>query len=149
MKKEKVKAGAPTKYKPEYNKQVIKLCRLGATDKEMADFFEVSESTINLWKKEHTEFSESIKKGKQEADANVAHSLYRRAIGYHHKDVDIKMYEGSIIKTDLKKHYPPDPTAAIFWLKNRRPKEWRDKQELAVVNGEDQVFKIGGKEIKF
>lgn len=122
-------AGRPTKYLPEYNTQVVKLCLLGATDKDLASFFEVEESTINNWKLEHPEFLESLKEGKEKADATVADRLFKRATGYEHDDVDIKMFEGDIIKTDLIKHYPPDTAAAIFWLKNRRPDLWRDKQE--------------------
>lgn len=122
--------GAPTKYKEEYNEQAYKLCLLGATDKDLADFFEVHVDTINEWKKVYIEFSYSLKRGKQIADATIAESLYHRAKGYEHEDVDIKMYEGNIIETPLIKHYPPDTTAAIFWLKNRQPKEWRDKQDI-------------------
>lgn len=123
--------GRPTKYKEEYNVQVEKLCKLGATDKEIADFFNIVESTLNEWKIEYPEFSESIKKGKIEADANVASSLYHRAIGYHHDDIDIRVVDKEIVETPLVKYYPPDSTAGIFWLKNRRPKEWRDKQEIS------------------
>ena len=122
--------GRPTKYKPEYKEQVYKLCLLGATDADIANFFDISEATLNNWKIEHPDFLESIKNGKVHADATVAESLYKRANGYEHEDVDIKMYEGQIIKTKLIKHYPPDTTAGIFWLKNRRPKDWRDKQEI-------------------
>lgn len=121
-------AGRPTDYKEEYNLQAEKLCKLGATDKELADFFGVTEQTINNWKNEHEQFFESLKKGKELADAEVADKLYKRATGYSHEDVDIKMYEGGIIETPLVKHYPPDTTAAIFWLKNRQPVKWRDKQ---------------------
>lgn len=125
-------AGRPTKYLDEYAEQARKLCLLGATDAELADFFEVNEDTINEWKKVHKEFSESIKRGKGIADAEVASKLYHRALGYEHPDVDIKMYEGQIIETPLVKHYPPDTAAAIFWLKNRNKKEWRDKQEIDI-----------------
>ncbi len=121
--------GRPTKYKQEYDEQAYKLCLLGHTDVELAKFFDVAESTINLWKLEHPSFSESLKNGKEVADANVAASLYNRAMGYKHPDVDIKMFEGNIIETEYTKHYPPDPTSAIFWLKNRQPKKWRDKQD--------------------
>ena len=120
----------PTLYKPEYIDQAYKLCMMGATDDELAFFFEVHRDTISEWKKKHPEFSDTLKKGKNFADAEVAHSLYRKAIGYEHEDVDIKMYEGGIITTRLTKHYPPDTTADIFWLKNRQKKYWRDKQEL-------------------
>jgi hypothetical protein len=121
--------GAPTKFKDEYVDQVYKLCLLGATDAELADFFGVQESTINNWKISQPEFLESIKRGKQSADSNVAQSLYHRATGYEHPDVDIKVIESKIVKTDLVKHYPPDTTAAIFWLKNRQKANWRDKTE--------------------
>lgn len=120
--------GRPTKYKEEYAEQAYKLCLLGHIDDELADFFEVDVSTIHRWKLEHEEFRDSIKKGKEIADGNVVQSLYHRAIGYQAPDIDIKMYEGEIIETPYIKHYPPDATSAIFWLKNRQPKKWRDKQ---------------------
>jgi hypothetical protein len=123
-------AGRPTKYEPEYNFQVEKLAKLGATDKEIADFLDVNEDTIHEWKKVYPEFSESIKKGKLIADSNVAQSLYHRAIGYDHEDTDIRVVDKEIVQTPIIKYYPPDPTAAIFWLKNRRSREWRDKQEV-------------------
>ncbi|WP_099803126.1 terminase, partial [Pasteurella multocida] len=119
-----------TKYKSEYVAQVKKLCLLGATDKDIANFFEVSESTLNNWKNEYPEFLESIKKGKMLADANVAERLYKRALGYEAPDVDIRVIENKIVETPLIKHYPPDPTSAIFWLKNRQPEKWRDKQVI-------------------
>ena len=128
-------AGRPTDYKDEYCEQVEKLCRLGATDKEIADFFDIAESTLNNWKSEHHEFMESLKKGKMIADAEVADKLFKRATGYSHDEVDVKMYEGEIILTPLIKHYPPDTTAAIFWLKNRQRDKWRDKQETELTGG--------------
>lgn len=137
-------AGRPTKYKEEYNEQVEKLGRLGATDKEIANFFNIEESTLNNWKRDHPEFLESIKRGKEYSDANVAQRLYERAMGFEHDSEEIKVValgknEGSeIVRVPIRKIYPPDPTAAIFWLKNRRPKEWRDKQEIS-VQGEIEI----------
>ncbi|AYP69033.1 hypothetical protein [Acinetobacter phage vB_AbaM_IME512] len=128
--------GRPTKYKEEYNEQAYKLCLLGHTDEELAQFFEVDVSTIHRWKHDHPDFCDSIKKGKEIADGNVVASLYHRAIGYQAPDIDIKMYEGEIIETPYIKHYPPDATSAIFWLKNRQPKKWRDKQ---VTEHEGQI----------
>ncbi|MDE4014421.1 hypothetical protein Q7499_00930 [Glaesserella parasuis] len=58
----------------------------------------------------------------------VANSLYKRALGYEAPDIDIRVIENQIVETPLIKHYPPDPTSAIFWLKNRQPDKWRDKQ---------------------
>lgn len=136
-------AGRPTDYREEYNLQVEKLCKLGATDAEIADFFEVGESTINNWKLAHPEFLESIKKGKKIADAEIADSLFQRAKGYSHKAVKIfpsggetEDEQGNKIKGPLIvpyiEHYPPDTVAAIFWLKNRQKDKWRDKQEVDV-----------------
>ena len=121
--------GRPSKYKPEYADQAKKLCMLGMTDKEMADFFGVAESTLNLWKTVHPEFSESLKGGKDLIDAQVAAKLFHRAMGYEHEDVHVSNYQGVITVTPLVKHYPPDTTAAIFWLKNRQPQRWRDKPD--------------------
>lgn len=125
-----------SKYREEYAEQAYKLCLLGATDAELADFFSVCEATINNWKEEHPAFLESIKRGKEIADANVAEKLYKRATGYDCPDLITATFQGQITDTmEVTKHYPPDPTAAIFWLKNRRKKDWRDKQ--AIVNDEN------------
>lgn len=124
--------GRPTKYLESFNKQAYKLCLLGATDKELADFFEVDEATINRWKTEHKGFCKSLKRGKMEADSVVAEKLFKRATGYSHPDTDIRVIDDCIVKTRLIKHYPPDTTAAIFWLKNRQKEEWRDKQHLEI-----------------
>ena len=121
--------GRPSRYKPEYADQATRLCMLGLTDKEMAAFFGVSEQTLNTWKKAHPEFLESLKSGKTLADAGVAAKLFHRACGYEHPEDDIRAINGEIVITPTVKHYPPDTTAAIFWLKNRQPKLWRDKVE--------------------
>lgn len=132
MEEEKKHPGQPTKYKPEYENQVLVLAEKGFTDKDIADVFEVHEDTINNWKKQFPQFFESLKKGKAVADEKVVQSLYQRALGYSHPEVHITNYQGVITKTDVIKHYPPDTTACIFWLKNRDQKNWRDKQELGV-----------------
>lgn len=119
----------PSKFDPAKCVQAEKLCKLGATDKELANFFEVSEQTLNTWKKEHPAFLESLKKGKEMADAEVGERLYQRACGYSHPEVHISNYQGAITKTPITKHYAPDTTACIFWLKNRRPDVWRDRVE--------------------
>jgi len=127
--------GRPSSYKPEYADQARKLCLLGSTDGELADFFEVSEQTINAWKTAHSEFLESIKRGKAQADSDVADRLYQRAMGYEHAEVDIRVIDHQIIKTPITKIYAPDPTAAIFWLKNRQRAKWRDKVDTEVSGG--------------
>lgn len=136
--------GRPSKYKPEFGKQAEALCKLGATDAEMADFFQVTISTLSLWKVKHSEFSDALKLGKEVADRRVEEALYNRALGYSHEETDIRVVDGAIMETPMIKHYPPDTTAAIFWLKNRRPDEWRDKRdiELAGKNGGAIITKV-------
>jgi len=126
-------AGRPTKYKPEYAEQAAKLCALGATDAQMADFFEVAVSTVALWKVQHKEFSDAIKVPKAEANERVEQSLYRRAMGYEHDEVDIRVINGELVMTPIRKVYPPDAAACIFWLKNRKPAEWREKVETTLT----------------
>lgn len=122
--------GRPSAFREEYVEQVRKLCLLGATDENIADFFGVCVATIFNWGNDHPEFLEARKSGKEAADANVASRLYSRAMGYTHPEEKIFQCEGEIIRADTMKHYPPDTTACIFWLKNRRPTEWRDRVDL-------------------
>jgi hypothetical protein len=126
--------GRPTAYRPEYVKQAFHLALLGATDSDLADAFDVDVSTVERWKVRHAEFRGSLKRGKAQADAMVAKSLYRRALGYSHPAVKILTLSNagenggsSIAQVPYIERYPPDTTACIFWLKNRRPADWRDR----------------------
>jgi len=129
------KGGRPSKYKDEFVVNAIKLVKLGAGDREIADFFQVSESTLNLWKLKHPEFSEALKRTKEEMDAQVEQSLFRRALGYSHKSEKVFQFQGQIIRAKTIEHYPPDTTSMIFWLKNRQPAKWRDRIEQAQGDG--------------
>ena len=120
----------PTQYRAEYAEQAFKLCLLGATDVQLGDFFGVSEKTINVWKHKHPKFLKALRDGKTVADAEVAHSLYKRALGFSHAEESIFNDNGSPRIVETTKHYPPDATSMIYWLKNRRSGEWRDKQEV-------------------
>lgn len=119
--------GRPSKFKPEMIEQARKLATLGATDRETAAFFDVNEATLHRWKHEHAEFCEALKVGKEQSDARVEQSLYRKAIGYTFDSEKVFQFQGAIVRTPVTEHVPPDTTACIFWLKNRRPEEWRDK----------------------
>jgi hypothetical protein len=124
------KTGRPSKYDPaKHPEQAFALYSAGKTDAEVAALFKVTVSTLHLWKKEHPEFSDALKRAKDVQDNIVEASLLNRAKGYSHPDVHITAWQGEVIVTPITKHYPPDTTAMIFWLKNRRPKEWRDKVE--------------------
>lgn len=125
--------GRPSKYKPEMAEQAQKLCKLGATDREIAEFFGVAERTIYDWQSRHAEFSQALKVGKAAADERVERSLYRRATGYSHEDEKVFCNaEGKVTRAKVVKHYAPDTTACIFWLKNRKPAEWRDQLDVVV-----------------
>jgi len=121
--------GRPTKYKAEYAKQTKKLCELGATDMQLADFFDVDVATINRWKLKHKLFCESLKIGKNTPNDLVERSLYQRAIGYSHDEDDIRVVNGELTITPTVKHYPPDTTACFFWLQNREPEKYRKNPE--------------------
>jgi hypothetical protein len=128
------RGGRPSAYREEYAEQGRKLCLLGATDAQMADFWGVHENTIGNWKRAHREFAEAVRRGKMMADANVAEALYYRAIGYSHRAVKILQYEGKPIEVEYTEHYPPDTQAAMFWLKNRQPQFWKDVKFREVAN---------------
>lgn len=122
------KGGRPTKYDKANDRIAYKLCLLGLTNEELATFFEVNIDTIYEWQKVHESFSDAIKKGKQIADAEVAVKLHQRATGYTYDDTDIRVIEGKIVKTKVKKHLPADPTAGIYWLNNRRKINFKARQ---------------------
>ncbi len=119
----------PTKYKEEYAEQAKKLCELGATDAQLADFFEVDEVTINRWKVSQPEFCKSLKLGKEIPNENVKRSLYHSAMGYSHPDVDIRVVNGEIVETPIVKYYPPNPTSLVYYLKNRCRDEFTERAE--------------------
>jgi hypothetical protein len=134
---EELKAGVgrPTAYDPAYAKQAAKLCDFGATDDELADFFDVHRATIYRWKHEHPEFCDAVKTGKDVADERVERSLYQKATGYNvteEQAVKLKVdkYKEEVEVVQVEKHVPADTTAAIFWLKNRRKDDWRDRKEV-------------------
>jgi hypothetical protein len=124
--------GRPTSFKAEFSRQAEKLTELGATDQEIADFFEVDTRTVYRWKHEHAEFCQALKTGKEVADERVERSLYQRAIGYEQDEVKIFMPANAAapVYAPFRAKIAPDVTAAIFWLKNRRKDQWREKQEV-------------------
>lgn len=122
--------GRDSKYQDDFADQAFKLCLLGATDRELADFFSVSESTINRWKDQYPAFWESMRAGKVRADAEVAHSLYRRATGEHVLVEKMIKKDGAYEKVELKVFVPGEVQAQRLWLLNRSKTNWRDKQDV-------------------
>lgn len=122
--------GRPSAFRPEYIEQAQKLCKLGATDLEIADFFDVHVSTIYRWKHDHEDFCEALKTGKDACDERVVRSLYARAIGYSFDAEKIHVdKDGGVTRVPYREHVPPDATSMIFWLKNRRRGEFTDRSE--------------------
>jgi hypothetical protein len=122
---------APRSYDSTVPIQAKKLCELGATDIELADFFGISVDTIYRWKAQFPEFCWAVKVGKEPADDRVERSLYQRAVGYTFESEKIAINaKGEVTRVRTREHVPPEPGAAFNWLKNRRKDEWRDKQQL-------------------
>ncbi len=123
----------PSKFDVDKDK-CIEMAKLGLTDVQMANVLGVTEHTINNWKAKDNAFFQSLKEAKVMSDESVVKSLYQRATGYEHPEVHISNYQGEVTETPIVKHYAPDTTAMIFWLKNRQPDKWRDKQEIEQTN---------------
>jgi hypothetical protein len=125
--------GRPTKYDAAIHPQLAEAwATAGRTDKQIAEKLGIAERTIANWKNEHPEFMQALKNGKAEPDDRVEACLFARATGYNHPAVKIFMPANARkpVYAPFVEHCPPDVTAQIFWLKNRRSDRWRDKQEV-------------------
>jgi hypothetical protein len=125
---EKDPGGRPTDYKPEFADQARKLCKLGAIDEELADFFEVTIRTIHRWKSKHPEFGKAIKVGKKRADNRVKMALYRRAVGFFTTETKVFQYKGEPVTATIDVQVLPDVRAATIWLVNREG--WRMSHQV-------------------
>ena len=107
------------------------MCAQGATDAELADEFKVSVKTLYNWRAKFPEFLQALKIPKEIADSRVERSLFERATGYSRESVKIFCgKDGEVTQVPFIEHVPPDTTAMIFWLKNRKRDEWRDKTDV-------------------
>ena len=113
--------------------------RDGLTDEQIAYNMGIHTSTLYEWKKRYKELTEALKKGKEVIDRQVENALLKRALGYKYTETkEMAGDDGRTIVTVTEKEVVPDTTAQIFWLKNRKPKDWRDKQEIE-TSGETTV----------
>lgn len=119
----------PSKFKPEMVERVVGLAACGATDLDIAGELGVSRATLSTWKRDNPEFLDSLKAGKHLADSRVEKSLFNRAVGFTDP-------------TGL--YHPPHPVAAIFWLKNRKPQEWRDTTRNEITGPDGQPVALQG-----
>lgn len=129
--------GRPSEYDPAYVTKVLEMAERGATDVEIADYFDVSVRTLYRWKAEHEDFRQALKIAKDVADERVERSLYQRALGFECEAVKIFCSkDGEVTKVPYREIVAPDTTACIFWLKNRKREEWRDKVETEVTGAD-------------
>ena len=121
--------------------------RDGLTELQIAKNLGISKATMENYKRDHLDFLTALKKGKEVVDREVENALYKRAMGYEYTETtyertevmgideatgEVAMVPGTKVKTVIKQ-VAPDVTAQIFWLKNRKPAEWRDKKEVDVT----------------
>jgi hypothetical protein len=133
--------GRPTDYRPEYARTAKAMCKLGATDSELAEEFGVNTSTIWYWRSKHEEFSNALNEGKDAFDNRAERSLAMKAVGYSYHSEKVFCFEGAIIRAPIIEHCPPDTGAIKLWLSNRRPEQWRDKQEVK-LDGSDAFLNM-------
>ena len=129
--------GRPTTYRPENAEIARNACMLGATNEALAERFEVCRRTVDNWIATIPEFSAAVRQGRDVADAVVISALFARATGMEQKMTKIFCYRGQPITVDYIAHLPPDVPACFFWLRNRRPWQWRENRPL--VAEEEQV----------
>jgi transcriptional regulator with XRE-family HTH domain len=116
------------------------MTKLGATDSDLAQAFDISTNTISAWKRKYPEFMDALQLGKDIANQEVVRSLYARATGYKHTAVRFFVIDGQIKEKEYIEHYPPDVKAQEFWLTNRMAEEWKrnheddDKREGVHIN---------------
>ena len=122
--------GRPTHYQEEFAEQAYKFCLAGATNDDLAEAFEVAPRTIDRWLQAHREFAAAVRRGRLIADGDVAHNLYRRAIGYTYETSKVLLSDGLPVTVPQTVHRPPDVRACIFWLRNRRPRQWADSKPV-------------------
>lgn len=126
--------GRPSKYethvKP-YLKQIEQWVRNGLTEEEIAMKCNVAYSTFREYKKQYSALADALKSNRELADLEVEAALFKRAIGYEYNEVTKELVNGELVVTKVvTKQVPPDTTAQIFWLKNRKPDVWRDRHEV-------------------
>ncbi len=139
---DKLPRGRPSNFNETLAARLIELAKEGYTDEQMANAAGVSVQCFNVWKTRYPNFLEALKEAKSVADEFVEVSLYRRACGYSHKELRLFCHEGAVIEHDTVKHYPPDVTACIFWLKNRQPAKWRDVSVIVSDKHDEELDKV-------
>ena len=137
----KKKGGRPSKYETEWKDKLAVIqgwARDGLTNEQIAKNMSISVKTLYEWQNKYSEFRDALKKGKEVVDREVENALLKRALGYRYTEIKREIDEDGNIKiTETTKEVAPDTTAQIFWLKNRKPGTWRDRQDIGISGGMD------------
>ena len=124
--------------------QLESWARDGLTDEQIASNMGIGYSTLQTWKSKYQDIQDTLKRGKEVVDIQVENALLKRALGYSYDEVtlervlDYDQSTGQVVGSHMeitktvKKEVQGDTTAQIFWLKNRRPEQWRDKRDVSV-----------------
>jgi len=108
--------------------------RDGLTNEQVAQQIGIHPSTLYEWQKNYPEIGEALKRGKEVVDRQVESALLKRALGYEYEEVKMIATESGGKRVEkTRKQVLPDVTAQIFWLKNRKPEEWRDRKETEIT----------------
>lgn len=108
--------------------------RDGLIDKQIAHNMGVSYTTFKGWRGKFPQMAEALAKGKEVVDREVENALYKRALGYWVTETETTTFsDGTTKTTEKRRHIVPDTTAQIFWLKNRKPDQWREKNDLTLT----------------
>jgi len=128
--------GRPTLFEPEMCEQAHNYCLLGATNDDLAEFLGVSPATIDRWIADRADFGDAVRRGRVVADARVARGLYARAVGYDRQHERQVLVGGELKPVTTTVHYPPNVQACIFWLRNRRPRNWSARPSMPEDTGD-------------
>lgn len=123
--------GRPSKYFTNVEPKLLLIeawARDGLTIEDIAANLEVSAASMYEYQKQYPELLEALKNGREVIDTMVENALLKAALGYDYTEEELNKSTG--IPVELRKVAHPNTTALIFWLKNRKPREWRDRQEL-------------------
>jgi transcriptional regulator with XRE-family HTH domain len=122
---EPAKLGRQPIYDYTFPRRAYRMTLLGATLEDLAVAFDVTKSSVEKWIQKHPEFIEAIKRGRIDADANVAEALYKRATGFTKREERIfSTKNGEIVRGRVRRYYAPDVGAATRWLSVRKPDLW-------------------------
>ena len=118
----------------------------GLIDEQIAANIGITTTTLYDWKKKYADFSDALKKGKETSDYEVENALFKSATGYEYEErKEVQEVVDGVMRKKVeitRKQVPPNATSAIFWLKNRKPGKWRNKQEIEISKLQAEIKKL-------